>query len=268
MNWEKIKSYLLLLTPLLKALVILVAGYFLTLVIAKIVSKAMTKAKLDVSLVSFVVKVVKIVLYCIVVMSALSALGVSTTGIIAAFSAAGVAVALALKDSLSNIAGGIILLLAPRFSTGDYVQVGSHEGRVISVDMMHTTLRTVQNLQVAIPNGVLLNSEVVNYSKEATRRVDIDFPVSYDCDVTVAKEAIKRVVEADPKALKDPAPTIRVAEYADSAVNISLKVWTKSETFFDLKFDLIENVRVEFDKVGVQIPYNQLDVHIKKDDDK
>lgn len=262
------KGILTLLAPVFKALLIVLIGYILTRWLAKLVVKALSKGKLDISLIKFVEKVIKIVCYVIVLMSALSAVGISTTGIIAAFSAAGVAIALALKDSLSNIAGGIILLIAPRFSTGDYIKETEYEGTVVSVDLLHTTIRTADNLQVAIPNGLLMNNQIVNYSREVTRRVEIIFPISYENDPELAQRIALETAKAHSKVLKDPEPFSRVSQYDASSVNITLRVWCKTEDFHDVRYDLLENVKKGFDKEGITIPYNQLDVHITKGDEE
>lgn len=255
-------------TPLLKAAAILAGGVFFTFLLTKFVTKAMSKAKLDISLIKFIQKVIKISCYVIIFIAMLSSLGISTTGIIAAFSAAGVAVALALKDSLSNIAGGIILLIAPRFFTGDHIKETEYEGTVVSVDLMHTTIRTFDNLQVAIPNGLLMNNQIVNYSREATRRIDLIFPISYDNDPEIAIKVALDTANANNLVLKDPEPFSKVSEYDASAVNVTLRVWTKSADFHTVRYDLLADVKKGFDKAGINIPYNQLDVHISKGDDK
>ena len=263
-----LKGILKVVAPLINAAAILVLGVFFTWLLTKFVGKGMEKAKLDVSLIKFIKKVIKITCYVIIFIAMLSSLGISTTGIIAAFSAAGVAVALALKDSLSNIAGGIILLIAPRFSTGDYIKETEYEGTVVSVDLMHTTIRTFDNLQVAIPNGLLMNNQIVNYSRESTRRLDLTFPISYENDPEVAIKAALQTANAHELVLKDPEPFSKVAGYDASAVNITLRVWMKTPDFHTVRFDLLAEVKKAFDDNGIKIPYNQLDVHISKDDEK
>ena len=263
-----LKAITNLLPHLLDAAVILVVGLFITYLLTRIITKALTRAQLDISLVKFIKKVIKISCYVIIFIAALSSLGISTTGIIAAFSAAGVAVALALKDSLSNIAGGIILLIQPRFSTGDYIKESEYEGTVVSVDLMHTTIRTFDNLQVAIPNGLLMNNQIVNYSREETRRLDLIFPISYENDPEIAIKAALETANAHSLVLKDPQPFSKVSGYDASAVNVNLRVWTKTPDFHTVKYDLLADVKKAFDKAGISIPYNQLDVHISKDDDK
>ena len=189
-DFEKLKGYFPL---ILNAVLILIIGHFIIAYIVKIIKRACMKANSDTSFISFVSKTVNIILHMIVVLSALNTLGISTTGLVAAFSAAVVAVGLALKDSLGNIAGGVLLLVSPRFLTGDFIEASGDSGTVVKVDLLHTTIRTVDNRQISIPNGLLINSHIINYSGEEKRRVDIKFSISYDADVNLAKH-IHRVM--------------------------------------------------------------------------
>ncbi len=260
-NWAAIWSVVL---PILKVAAILIIGHFLIVYAVKLVRRWFDKSSLDPSLISFLTKAIRIILYVLLAVSALGSIGISTTGIIAALSAAGLAVAVALKDSLSNVAGGILLLVAPRFSTGDYIEAGGNSGTVVKVDLLHTLIRTVDNRQVSIPNGVLINSHITNYSREAVRRVDITFQISYEADAEKAKEIALEIIRAHSFTLTSPdAPMARVSGYGDSAVDITTRTWCKSENYWALYFDLMEQVRAAFEANGISIPYNQLDVHIK-----
>lgn len=247
-----------------EAVAILVLGWLLIKLVKRILKKTFEKTELDVSLEKFIISVVDICLKILLVICALSALGISTTGLVAAFSAAAVAVSLALKDSLGNLAGGILMLLTRPFKTGDYIEADGYSGTVLQIDMIHTTLRTPDNRQVVIPNGQLVNKTIVDYSKESTRRMDLQFGISYDNDPELAKKIILDCALAHEFTLTDPEPFVRVTEHADSAVIITMRVWVKSENFWALHFDLLEKVREEFDKNGISIPYNQLDVHVIK----
>ena len=251
--------------PFAKMAIILIIGHFFIVYLQKIVRKSLSKSKLDPSLIGFTHKAVSIILHLLVIISALTAIGVSTTGFIAAFSAVAVGVSVALKDSLGNVAGGILLLVSPRFSTGDYISAGGDEGTVINVDMLHTTILTIDSKQISIPNGVLINSHIINYSCENKRRVDIVFPISYESDVKMAKQLAMKVLKNHPLTLYEPEqPFVRVKSYGDSAVNLLIRVWCKTENYWDVYFDLIENIGETFNKKGISIPYNQLDVHIKE----
>lgn len=250
---------------LLKAALILIVGHYAVVFILKLLTKSFEKVKMDVSLEKFFLKAVNIALHIIVLLSALNALGISTTGLLAALSGAVVAVALALKDSLGSIAGGIIILLTKRFETGDYIEINGDEGTVTQVDLMHTTLKTLDNRHVVIPNAVAVNSRVVDYSSEEKRRLDIVFGIAYNDDSEKAKQIILDTVNKHKMALNEPeTPFARVTGFGDSAVEITLRVWCLRENYWQLKFDLLEQIKAEFDKNGISIPYNQVDVHISQ----
>lgn len=250
--------------PILKMLLILAAGHFIILYLIKLINRGFGKSKLDPSLAKFLLKTAKIVLYIFVIISSLNAIGVSTTGLVAVMSAASVAVAVAMKDSLGNVAGGILLLISPRFSTGDYISVDTDEGTVLSVDLLHTTVLTFDKRQISIPNGLLLNSRITNYTREANRRVDLEFPISYEANLDTAKKAALEAVQKNELVFAEPEPFIRVKSYGDSSVDLAVRVWCKTEDYWTVYFDLIEQIRASFEQNGISIPYNQLDVHIKE----
>ena len=249
---------------LLKAIIILVAGHYITLFLIKLMKRSLNRINIDISLEKFFEKALYIT-HIIIILSTLSTLGISTSGLLAALSAAAVAVALALKDSLSSIAGGIILLLTRRFQTGDYVCINGESGNVVQIDMMHTVLKTLDNRHVVIPNSIVVNSQVVDYSSEETRRLDLTFSVSYDNDTEAVKRVITDTVLADSAVFKDPAPFVGITEYAASSVDFTAQVWCKTSDYLSLSFRLREEMRAAFDENGISIPYNQLDVHIKND---
>ncbi len=260
-TWNSIWA---ILAPFAKMALILIIGHFVIVYLLKLINKGFKKSKFDESLTKFLSKAIKIVLYLMVVISALNAIGVSTSGIVAALSAGAVAVAVALKDSLSNVAGGILLLLSPRFATGDYIAAGGDEGTVLSVDLLHTTVLTFDKRQVSIPNGVLINSHITNYSREESRRVEISFPISYEADIETAKRVACEAILSHPLVLADPEPFVRVGSYGDSSVNLVTRTWCKTEDYWTVYYDLMEQVRAAFDENGINIPYNQLDVYIKE----
>lgn len=247
---------------LLGSLAIVIVGWIVAGIIRKIMVKALQKPKLDASFKKFLVKAVDIVLKVLVILSAISNLGISTTGLIAALSAAAVAISLALKDSLGNIAGGILMMIARPFSTGDFITVDGESGKVLKIDLIHTTLLTSDNRQVVVPNGQMVNKTVTDYSREETRRVDVDFAISYDSDVEVAKAVIMDVIGNCELALNDPEPFVRVTDYGGSSVTVTARVWCKTDDYWELKFRMLENIRIMFDANGIKIPFNQLDVHV------
>lgn len=265
MNLE-MEKILIAASPWIKAILILLIGHFVISYIVKITKRVCGKSKLDKSLIAFLVKTLNIFLHALIVLSALNTVGISTTGLIAALSAGVVAIGLALKDSLGNIAGGVLLLISPRFHTGDYIEASGNGGTVIKVDLMHTTIKTPDNRVISIPNGTLVNSDITNYSGEEKRRVDIEFGIPYECDAEKAKEIIKNTISGHSLVINDPdEPMVRVISYGDSTVNIITRSWCKASDYWTVYFDLMEQVRTELEKEGISIPYNQLDVHIKKD---
>ena len=197
----------------------------------------------------------------------LSALGISTTGLLAALSAVAVGVGVALKDSLSNIAGGILLLVSPRFLTGDYIESEGDGGTVINVDLLHTTVRTPDGRQVSIPNGVLISSHIVNYSREKYRRMELNFSVPYSADIQLVKrlilETISRHQLIQEGASEAPdVPFVRVGGYEASAVRVTARAWCQSQHYFTIYYDLMEQVRDVLKENAIDIPFNQLEVHV------
>lgn len=260
---EKIWGYI---APFVKTLAIFVIGHFIIVYLVKLIKKAFNKSKLDESLIKYSLKAISIFLHIFIILAALDTIGVSTGGIIAAASAAVVAVGVALKDSLSNVAGGLWLLVSPRFQTGDYISAGGDEGIVTSIELMHTTLTSFDSKQISIPNGVLINSHITNYTKENKRRVDLTFPIPYEVDVKKAKEIALDTIKKHEKVLLDSdEPFVRVSGYGDSAVNLLTKSWCLTEDYWTVYYDLIENIRDAFEENGITIPYNKLDVHIKQE---
>ncbi len=253
---------------LLIALAVLVIGHILIRILLKVLNKALVRFNLDESLVRFFKKTINIVLHIFVILSALTTIGISTTGILAAMSAAAVAVSLALKDSLANIASGILILMSKPFSTGDFIEVGDKAGTVVDIGMMSTIIITVDNRRVIIPNSQMSTSQVIDYSVEELRRVDVVFSVGYGEDVETAKSAILGVVNKHSLIIKDDpekAPFARVSGYGESSVAITCRVWCKGNDYWNVYFDLMEQVKADFDRKGITIPFNQLDVHIVND---
>ncbi len=250
--------------PIVKMAVILLIGHLLIKYLMKLLGRLFAKSKLDTSLIKYCTKAATIVLYVFLLLAALDAIGVSTTSIVASMTAVAVAVGVALKDSLSNVAGGVWLLFSPRFATGDYIAADGDEGTVVSVELMHTTLKTADGKQVTIPNGALLNSHIVNYSEEQQRRVEVVFPIPYEVDVALAKQLAFDAIAKHPLVIREPNEIfVRVRSYGDSAVNLLTRAWCKNEDYWTVYFDLIEQVREVFEKNGISIPYNQLEVRIK-----
>ena len=189
-------------------------------------------------------------------------LGVPATSFIAVLTTCAAAVGLALQGSLSNFAGGIMILLFKPFKVGDYIEAAGESGTVSEISVVYTELLTLDNKRITIPNGTLTNSVIENYSSEDLRRVDLTFNTSYDCDLETVKSVINKVIENNPKALKNPEPFVRLSAHNDSALTYTVRIWCKNADYWDVNFDTIENVKKAFDENGITIPYNQIDVHI------
>lgn len=249
---------------LLVALVIVVIGYFLTKLILKILHTALNKANIDFSLEKFLINTSRIFCYVIIIISSLSQLGISTTGLLAFFSAAAATIALSLKDSLSNIACGIILLFSRPFVTGDVIEINSERCTVEQIDLMHTKVLTFDNRFIMIPNSVISSKEVVNFSAKSVRRIDIKIPVSYNSDIEQVKSVITEVAEKNPQILSEPEkPFVRITSFSDSSVDFIVKVWVNTENYWDVYYDMLENIKISLDNNNISIPYNQLDIHIE-----
>ncbi len=266
MHFINFKYIASIISPFMKTILILLVGHFVAVYIRRIVKKAFKKSNVDISLAAFLTKTINISLHLIVILSALNSLGISTTGIVAALSAATLAIAVALKDSLSNVAGGVLLLISPRFVTGDFIETEGDSGKVLSVDLLHTIILTPDNKQVSIPNGVLINSHIINYSREKLRRLDLIIPVPYSCDIEYAKDIIKKTILLHPSILKEPAePLVRVKSYSSYSVDVLVRIWCSNDDYWNVNFDLTEEIRNELKSNNIDMPFEQLDVHIKND---
>lgn len=219
--------------------------------------------KIDSSLRSFAVSFISVVLYAILFITTLMILGVPATSFVAVLTTCAAAIGLALQGSLSNFAGGIMILLFKPFKIGDYIEAAGEAGVVSEISVVYTELLTLDNKRITIPNGTLTNSVIENYSSEELRRVDLTFNTSYKCDVETVKSVISKVIENNPKALKKPEPFVRLSSHNESALTYTVRIWCKTADYWDVNFDTIENVKKAFDENGIEIPYNQLDVHIE-----
>ncbi len=263
---QKFYSWILGGPKILLAALVFVLGVIVLLIVSKIIEKTMSRTKLDISLQKFFVKTINIVGIVLILICALSTAGISTTGLIAGFSAAGAAVALALKDSLSNLAGGIVLLITHPFVTGDFIEMGDKSGIVKQIDILQTTLVTADNKTVVIPNGVLSSDNVINYTKEKTRRVDLTIPISYDNDVEQAKKSVLKAAALEKKLIEGEAPFVRVSNYSDSCVELAVRVWCKTEDYWDVYFNMTEKIRDCFKEDGIVIPYQRIDIKMVEKD--
>lgn len=251
-------------SKILLALVIFIIGRMIAAIIVGGVEKLLLKRATDDILTRFITSILRWVLLLFVVIAALSQLGIDTTSLVALLGAAGLAIGMALKDSLQNFAAGVLLITFRPFTKGNYVEVGSDSGTVEAISIFTTTLKTPDNKIVIVPNGAILSNSIVNYSTMPTRRIDMVFGISYDDDLRKAKALLSEIVESDPRVLKDPAPVIALSELADSSVNFIVRPWVKSEDYWAAQWDIIEQVKLRFDEAGIGIPYPQMDVHINQ----
>ena len=250
------------------ALIIFIFGRWIARAVTNAVGRLMKKAGLDESLVDFLGNLIYAALLVVVIIAALDKLGVDTTSVMAIFATAGLAVGLALKDSLGNLAAGVMLVLFKPFKLGDFIEAGGVTGVVESIRIFSTLLKTPDNREITVPNGQIYGGTIVNYSARDTRRIDMVFGIGYDDDIRLAKQLIEEIMAADARILKDPAATVAVAELADSSVNFNVRPWVKSEDYWDVRSDLLENVKLTFDERGISIPYPQTDVHLFSTGDK
>lgn len=246
------------------AFVVLAIGMKVIRWIRKILRKSLERNNADTGLIQFLDSFVKYALYIVLALSILQRFGVQTTSIVAAIGSVGVAIGLALQGSLSNFAGGVILLLLKPFKVGDYIVQDSLEGTVSEIQLFYTTLTTGDNRKIVIPNGQLADNSLINVTAADIRRLDIHVGISYQSDMKQAKEILRRLGNEDADTLKEEerAPMAAVYELGDSAVDMLLRVWTPTEKYWEVKFRLTEAVKEAFDEVGIEIPFNQLDVHV------
>ena len=248
---------------LLWAILILFVGLKLTKLITKQMQKAKWVKRTDPSVAHFLINFINITLKVLIFVSAALVLGVPATSFVAILTSAGVAIGLALQGSLANLAGGIMILLFKPFREGDYIESGDVSGTVQDISIFYTTLVTPDNKVVHCPNGSLSNANVTNYSQKDMRRVDIAVNVAYDADTEQVKQLLIDTVSGHEKLLPDNPPFVRLKNCGDSSLEFTCRVWCKTADYWDVYFDLTEEIKAKLDEAGIEIPYPQMDVHIK-----
>lgn len=231
--------------------------------IAKRFKKRMEKKNRDKTITVLGYKAIRIGLKLLVLLGFLGFVGIDTAGIGTVVGSLGVGIGLAVNGTLSNFAGGIVILIMRPFGIGDYIEAQGESGTVEEIGIFYTQIVTPDNKVVFIPNGSLSNGTMVNYSKKDLRRVDFTFSISYDEDYEKAKQVINSVIEKTENVVFDPMPFVRVVSHGESTINIVTRVWTKNEHYWGVYFDMMEAIKTNFDNANIEIPYNQLDVHIK-----
>lgn len=249
---------------ILLSIVVLIAGLIIVRLLKTVLKKILKRTRLDPICHKFILSLMTITLYAIVVITALNTLGVPMTSVITMLGVAGLAVSLAIQDSLANLAGGFILLFTKPFKVGDFIEITGITGTVKHINILQTKLYTVDNKAIFIPNGQLSAAKIINYSAEEKRRLDLTFSAGYDDDVYKVKRILKEIVDKNELALTDPEPLIRMSEHSDHCIKYSVKVWVSTENYWELNYDLLEQVKIEFDKNNISIPFPQIDIHMPK----
>lgn len=247
---------------LMLALAIYIIGKWIARMVTKTLRKLMAGREVDPTLVSFLGNVVYAILLAAVILAALDTVGLPVTSLVAVVGAAGLAVGLAMKDSLGNFASGVMLVMFRPFSKGDFVEVAGVSGSVDEIRIFSTILTTPDNKQVIIPNGQVASDTITNYTAKDQRRIDMVFGVGYDDDLKVARDVLTRICAGHPKVLGDPATSIFLLNLGDSSVDFAVRPWSKTEDFWTVRGDLLEQAKAELEAAGCSIPYPQRDVHL------
>ncbi|MEZ5084030.1 MAG: mechanosensitive ion channel [Bacteroidales bacterium] len=247
---------------LLLALVTLIIGLWIIKLIMKAIGRNMEKRDVDATLRTFLRSLLSMILKILLVITVISMIGVEMTSFVAILAAAGFAIGMAMSGTLQNFAGGVMLVIFKPFKVGDFIDAQGYIGTVKEIQIFNTIMKTPDNKTIIIPNGGLSTSSMTNYSTEPTRRVDFTFGIGYGDDIDKAKSVIEGLIAQDTRVFKDPAPFIAVSELADSSVNFVVRVWSNSEDYWGIFFDLTEKVKKAFDKEGISIPFPQTDVHV------
>lgn len=250
---------------LILALVTLMIGLWIIKKLVAVVTKGMNKGNTDQTLAPFVVNLVSWALKILLFLSVASMIGIETTSFIAIFSAATLAIGLALQGSLSNFAGGVILLIFKPYKVSDLIEAQGHLGVVKEIQIFNTILVNPQNKTIIVPNGAVAGNSIINYTTEGKLRVDLTAGISYESNIKEAKDVLMKVLENDPKVLKDPAPFVGVSELGDSSVNFAVRPWANVADYWDVYFGINEKVKLALDEAGITIPFPQMDVHFDKD---
>ncbi len=250
----------------LLALVVFYIGKSIAGWISKAIGKALSFRGIDSTVALFVKNLAYYAMYTMAVIAALGQLGVQTASFVAIIGAAGLAVGFALQGSLANFAAGVLLIMFRPFKAGDFVEAGGAAGVIKEISIFSTTMLTGDNKTIIISNGSIMGSNIINYSTQAERRIDLVIGVGYSADLDLVKKELTAIVQADERVLKEKDVTIGVAELADSSVNLVVRPWVKSGDYWPTHFALLENIKKRFDEVGIEIPFPQMSVHVDKVD--
>jgi len=247
---------------IIAAIAIFIIGRYISKIIIKVLKKVMIKAKLDETISNFLGSIAQAILTVVVIIAALEQLGVNTTSVLAIFAAAGLAVGLAFKDSLSNFASGIMLILFKPFKLGDFVEAAGVSGVVENIRIFNTVMRTGDNREITVPNSQIYGGIITNFSARETRRIDLVIGIGYDDNIGTAKQLIQDIISQESRILSDPEPTIMVLELGESSIDIAVRPWVNSGDYWVVRADLLQTIKEKFDAEGLSIPYPQRDLHL------
>ena len=265
MNYEDLVSYIKVQGVfLLRGILVLVVGFFIIHWVFKLLGRNQKYIKIEPTLKGFLDNLIKLVLYIIVILTAANIMGIPMTSVVTLVASAGVAISLALQGALSNLVGGLILLILKPIKVDEFIKVGDIEGTVKRISAFYTELAMPDNRFISVPNSTLTNTAIINYTRLGTRRLDVNFSVDYAADIAHVKEVLTEVIIRSAGILPDPAPVVRLTECGDHALNFVIRVWTKTSDYWDVNFFLIEEGKLALDRAGISIPYPQLDVHLKE----
>ena len=257
--WELVTIYGI---KVIAAIAIFIVGRWIAKGFRKLVRNVMGRRKIDKTIIGFVGNLTYVLLLTFVVVAALGQLGIQTTSFIAILGAAGLAIGLALQGSLANFAAGFLMIIFRPFKVGDLIEGAGTTGTVEEIQIFTTMLKTPDNKTVIVPNSKMTADNIVNYTAKGTRRVDMIVGIGYESDIDKAREIMEELAANDDRVLKDPAPTIAVVELADSSVNFVFRPWVNASDYWNVWFDLTEQVKKRFDEAGISIPYPQRDIHV------
>lgn len=255
----------LTLTKALYCLLLFLGCMAVMKVILSLIDRTMTRLKVEPTVHKFTHSCLKVLMWVVTGLIVAAYLDFPINSLVTVLGVIGVALSLSLQGSLSNLAGGITVMVSRPFAVGDYVEAGGVSGTVSEIGLVYTKLKTIDNKIIFIPNGEISGERIINYNKQEQRRVDLTFTVSYDADPERVKEIMRQVIGAHPKALFTPEPFVRTTSLGESSVGYTLRVWCATQDYWELYYDLLEQVRAAFDREGVELTYNHLNVHIMKE---
>ena len=250
---------------LFRGLLVLVIGLFLVHWLVRLMERSDKYVKMEPTLKGFLLNLAKLALYVLMLLTAANVIGIPLTSIITLLASAGVAVSLAMQGALSNLVGGLTLLLLKPIKAGEFVKIGDYEGTVRTIGTFYTDLITFDNRHITLPNSTLTNTALINYTREGTRRLDVTFSVSYDSDLDTVYKTLNALVAGNGSVLPDPAPQVVLNKCGDSGLEFSIRVWVLNTEYWNVYFYLLDQGKRALDRAGIVIPYPQMDVHVKQE---